>query len=96
MKNFVVYDESGKILRTGSCGDKDFYRQCHVDEYIMEGQADDIKQKIVDDEVVNKTPEELETEKLPIVPKSECLACITNKQWQAVLDRITTLEKRHG
>ena len=41
MKNYIVYNDAGKILRTGVCPDTDFLAQAHENELVMEGEADD-------------------------------------------------------
>ena len=97
--NFIVYNKQGKILRTGDCPDKDFFLQAGNDEFVMEGVADDISQKIVnvgiEAKIVNKTLEEIQSEKLsekPEKPFEKRMAIITNEQWQSVLDRLKELE----
>jgi len=52
MKQFIVYDSTGKILRTGSCSDNDYDLQCNDGESIIEGVADDSTQMVVDGRVV--------------------------------------------
>ena len=62
MKNFIVYDSEGNILRTGSCQDGDVSLQAGSGESVMEGTADDATQMIVNGEVVSK-PESTNAEK---------------------------------
>ena len=38
--NFIIYNESGEILRIGSCPDEDFQNQALEGELILEGTAD--------------------------------------------------------
>ena len=52
MKQFIVYDSTGKILRTGSCSDNDYGLQCNDGESIIEGVADDSTQMVIDGRVV--------------------------------------------
>lgn len=95
MKHFIIYNESGKILRTGRCQDKTFELQrSSDDELIMEGQANDRTQKIVDKKIIDKTTEELEAEKPPVLPESKRRAHITNEQWQDNLNRLAALEAK--
>jgi len=89
-----LYDKSGRILRTGGCPRDIFELQAHKDEFIIEGTANDVTQKIVDGKVTNKTSEEIEAEKLPKISFEERTTHITNKQWQEVLDRIKELESK--
>ena len=37
--NFIIYDQQGKILRTGSCPAEEFYNQQQPGEFIIEGTA---------------------------------------------------------
>jgi len=53
MKNYIVYNDAGKILRTGSCPESDFEIQAGEGEQVLEGQANDSTQEIVDGAVVN-------------------------------------------
>lgn len=93
MKTFIVYGSGGKILRTGTCQDRDFAKQSKQHEYILEGEANDSIQKIVNGKVVDKTPEEVTADN-PTPPENQRPAYITNKQWQAVLDRLADLESK--
>lgn len=99
MKNFIVHNKQGKILRTGSCQEKDFKLQgaCYADEFVMEGIANDMTQKIVNGQIINKTPEEIRTNKPPEpapVPLEKRPARITNEQWKDVLDQLDKLKTR--
>ena len=62
MKKYIVYDLTGKILRTGSCPDDMMEIQAHGDEMVLEGIADDIKHRIKDGKIVEhiKTSKEIE------------------------------------
>lgn len=53
MKNYIVYNDAGKILRTGSCPESDFDIQASEGEQVLEGQANDSTQEIVDGAVAN-------------------------------------------
>lgn len=65
MKRYLIYDKNGIILRRGQCIDKVFGLQTAPGEFIMEGVADDITQKVINGEIVDKTPEEIKAEKPP-------------------------------
>lgn len=93
IKRFIIYNKNGVILRTGSAPANMFSIQRHGDELIMEGTANDVTQKIVGGQVVDKTPEELEAKPLKI-PEKDMPATITKEQWQDVLKRLATLEKK--
>lgn len=88
MKTFIVYDSDGRILRTGTCQDNDFAKQAKAKEFVMEGTANDVTQKIVDGRVMNRTAEEMPKPTFP----AQVPARITNEQWQDVLCRLRNLE----
>ena len=94
MINFIIYTDLGKILRTGFCTEEDFQFQAKEDEFIIEGRADDIKQKVVDKKVVNKTPQEIEddTPIRPTIPEGEKIISIKKKEWDSLVDRVASLE----
>lgn len=99
MKNFVIYNSAGEIMRIGICSKKDFRLQVQKDkdEYILKGIADATTQKIVDGEIVDKTPAEIRTfnpTTLPTIPEGQRFAMVTNEQWQDILKRISALEKK--
>ena len=54
MKNFVIYNSEGTILRTGSCPDEAFALQRHGNELIIEGVANDATQCVVGGAIVDK------------------------------------------
>jgi hypothetical protein len=59
MKQFIIYDASGIILRTGTCPDDAYSSQAGEGESVLEGTADDLTQKVVAGEIVNKTAVEM-------------------------------------
>ena len=94
MMNYVVYDRNGKILRTGICSEQDFELQAKdvAEEFVREGVANDLTQKISEGKVVDKTQAEIDADKPPRIKLEDMSANITNKQWQDMQDRITQLE----
>ena len=46
MKNYIVYNSNGDILRTGSCPESMMEIQAQEDEFVIEGQADDVCDQI--------------------------------------------------
>ena len=90
--HFIVYNTNGKILRTGSCQDHMLKKQARINEFVIEGKADDAKQKIVNGKVADKTQAEIDTNKPKPIPEDDMPAHITNKQWRNMQDRITQLE----
>lgn len=95
MKSFIVHNQEGGILRIGTCQDIDLLLQAQKGEFVIEGTADCIKQKIVDEKLVDKTQEEIEaaSPKYPKIPEGEEFIQITKGQWQDVLDRLNILER---
>ena len=61
MKSFVVYSDSGQVIRSGSCATEDFALQVAEGEFILEGVADDATQLVIDGVVVDK-PEPTDVE----------------------------------
>jgi hypothetical protein len=53
MKNFIVYLDSGQIVKTGYCHINDFYLQ---GTNVIEGTANDSKQYIQDEQIVDMPP----------------------------------------
>lgn len=86
--NFIIYNKSGRILRRVGCPQWMGKHQAHEGEFVLEGTASSITQKIVDGKVVDKTPEEIEADRLPGTPEELMPAQITNEQWQEVLNRL--------
>lgn len=56
MKDFIVYKADGIIQRTGNCSDEDFDLQAGLGEFVIEGEANDDEQMIVNGVVVDKPP----------------------------------------
>lgn len=71
MKNYIVYNDLGKILRTGTCLDGDFLYQAGQDEYVLEGYADPDLYYIVDNAIVE----------LPAKPSENHYFDYSTKQW---------------
>ena len=96
MKTFIVYNSSGKILRTGICQDLLLKAQAGDNEFSIHGSANDRLQKIVDDRVVSKTAEEIESDNLPTssISFDDRQASITNKHLQEIISRLYELESR--
>jgi len=64
MKQYIVYNSIGKILRIGICPDDMMEIQAGQDEFVMEGVANDVKHVIVDSKIVEyiKTSEDIAKE----------------------------------
>ena len=94
--SYIIYNEADKILRVVNCSKAMSKIQAKEEagEFMMEGEADSATQKIVDGEVVDKTPGEIKADNppLPTIPEGQQQAHITNEQWQNVLDRLRALE----
>ena len=57
---FVVYDQSGQILRTGSCPESMINLQAGKSEYVLEGDGTDRNHKVVGGRIVQKSETELQ------------------------------------
>lgn len=101
MKNFIVYNKSGKILRSGKCQEMDFLRQAQENEFVTEGKANDIIQKIqfdtdkskepINPRIIDKKPDEIESIE---IPEEEQTIPIKRKVLKSILDRLDRLEKK--
>ena len=97
MSNFIVYNSTtGKILRTGNCPPSLYKLQVRAGESIILGKANDYSQKIVDGEIVDKTPAEIEADNPTPVepPEGEKQKHIKNKEWKEIKDLLEDLDKR--
>jgi len=93
VKNFVVYEEGGTILRSGVCAEADFVIQAQDGEFILEGVADDATQMVVDGKIVDKgysvTDELKETN-----ARLERDALLRESDWTQVLDAPLTDDQK--
>lgn len=64
MKNYIVYNKEGKILKTGTCTDDSLHLKAQEGEFIIEGEADDRYQRVVDGKVVDILDEELKQKEI--------------------------------
>ncbi len=93
MKNYIVYNDVGKILRTGSCPESDFDLQASEGEFVLEGQANDSTQEIVDGAVANIQG--------PIYESAESLRIqrdqkLTGTDWSQVADSALSDEDKQA
>lgn len=93
MKNFIIHDENGNILSTGTCPDGDMKLQPLPGQFVIEGVANDVKHKIVDGKVVEKYPGE-QPPQPPIVPYKNRPARISNDGLANLLKDIIDLNER--
>jgi len=97
MKAYIIFDKkSGKITSTGACQDICFGYGLTENQAIIEGQANDVTQKVIDGKIVDKTPEEIEAEKpKPVeIPETERPMVVTKGQLESILKRIAALEMK--
>ena len=101
MSNYIVYNDStGKILRSGSCPMSMLAIQAGPGETVIEGKlpdgTDDRTQKIKGDQVVDKTPAEIEADNpTPVpIPKEDKIKSVQNKDWDDLIGRIEKLETK--
>lgn len=55
MKQFIIHDADGNILRTGSCPEDMLAMQAGNGEYVIEGIADDATQMVSNNQLVSKS-----------------------------------------
>ena len=93
MKNFVVYEEGGNILRSGVCAETDLSIQAQDGEFVLEGVADDATQMVVDGSVVDK--EHVETDELKATnARLQRDALLRESDWTQVLDAPLTDDRK--
>ena len=94
MKNYIVYNSDGEILRTGRCADEDFDIQAKTGENILEGTARDSIQKIVDGKVVDKDPVSKSNEEIMEEVRAQRTLLLELCDWTQVTDSALTSEKK--
>ena len=100
MKYYFVYNVvTGKIVSTGSCSDRSFALQKEVREKgdlkFMEGQVDQVRQKVVEGKVVDKTQVEIDADFLveSVVPAEKRIKYVIQEEWDMLMTRVAKLEK---
>lgn len=79
MKNYIVYNELGQILKTGVCSDYDFNLQAAENEFVLEGVADHLTQYINNNSIYD----------LPEKPGSDYIFNYTSFVWEVDINRVT-------
>lgn len=79
MTHFIVYDELGKILRTGDCAEADFEYQAQPGEFVLEGLASCNTHYVVNGEVVS----------LPVKPSTNHAFNYTTSEWELDVTQAT-------
>ena len=85
MKNFLVYDDEGVILRSGYCKDSDLSMQAGAGEYVLEGVADDATKMVVDGRIVDK-PDTGESELVAVETRLNRDALLRETDWTQTND----------
>jgi len=99
MSFFIVYNDAGEILKTGTCVERDLPLQAQEGEFVMEGEAQDDLHMIVNGQVVNKPPppepsiEEL-AEKCMKLLRSTRNRRLANSDWTQSADSPLTDSKK--
>lgn len=91
--DYIVYDQTGKI-RSGRCSTTDLHLQAQAGETVIEGIINQERQKIHNGQVIDKTQEEIDSDRVgipPVNPDDEIIM-IKQKDWDAVLNRLAKLE----
>jgi hypothetical protein len=65
VKNYIVHDESGNILRTGVCQDDMMYLNARENETVIEGIASDKRHIVVNGKICDK-PKDLDALKVEL------------------------------
>jgi len=75
MKNYIVFNNEGRILRTGICSDKAFLLQAREGENLMEGSASNLTKRISmsDKTIVNKSEMPIKVNKMEVVEDEEII-----------------------
>jgi hypothetical protein len=97
VKNFIIYNVDGDILRTGRCLDIDFDKQTIDGEFIIEGLADPEVERITNGVVVVKSDSELaskEASEFMFNLKSFRNSLLSNTDWTQVPDSPLSDEER--
>lgn len=92
MINYIIYNDDGKILRTGRSANLD--NKTQDGEYIMQGEANDLTDRVIDGKVVSvgaKADPELELLKL----RASRNSLLSQTDWTQVSDApLTKIEKQ--
>ena len=104
---FIVYGADKKIVMGGHCQESAFHKQANEGEFVLEGVANDITQKVefdgfdengqpINPRVVDKSSAEVEIDNPKTKPKSfkKRPARITNEKLEEILARIEALEAK--
>ena len=94
MKKYIVYNASGDILRTGVCQDVDYAAQAGVDEFIMEGVADDAVHRIENGVIVDKPPTTATLEELLHQLRQDRDHILSKSDWTQVPDSPLTATQK--
>ena len=65
MKNYIVHDENGNIIRTGVCPEDMMYLNARENETVIEGIASDKRHVVVNGKICNK-PVDLDAVKVEL------------------------------
>ena len=66
--NYIIYDKDGNILKTGICPQDIVQLQAGTDEFVMEGIANDIEDRIIKGKIVRKSEAEINVIKEAMKP----------------------------
>ena len=94
MKNFIVYNNLGEILRTGSCPDNSFNLQAGDNESIIEGLvSDDTNYRVIDGEIIYQ-PAPIETSEVLYELRIQRDLMLKSTDWTQIPDAPLTDEKK--
>jgi DNA helicase TIP49 (TBP-interacting protein) len=87
VKNYIIYNHSGDILRSGYCSDDDYNIQAGDGEYIIEGIANDDNQKIVNGQVVDIIKTDAELNQVAMIELRQCRdSMLSATDWTQIPD----------
>lgn len=86
MKNFIVYNIDGDILRSGTCQDSDFDIQARDGEFIIEGECvDDANYKVIDGEIAH-SPKVQSSDEILLKIRKQRDAMLSQTDWTQIPD----------
>lgn len=86
MKHYIIYNNDGDILRTGTCQDADFDIQAKNVEHIIEGEChDDINYKVINGELTHSPKQKTDVEILEEIRKNRN-AILAQTDWTQMPD----------
>lgn len=95
MKKYLIYDNTGEIVRIKTQSHGAFRGTLEQGQFIIEGSANPLTEKVVNGKIVPKTAQEIAAipAPKPIPPREKRRAWISQESWDDIIKRIEALEK---